>query len=173
MKASTIGIWVLVIGVCIGGYAATMTTSVQVNYEHGNPLNLPDNVANLGLMNDRLSLLLISGIMCIIGTILIISPDSSLMLHHARAQTKILALIAAQQSVKPDMLNSVIKEINDVEGNPLEFEHADNESDGTIYNEKQLLLSQLNLLGSIAGKIEVPVEEINNVMQPYGVVFEE
>jgi hypothetical protein len=39
--------------------------------------------------------------------------------------------------------------------------------------QERLMLSQLNLLGSIAGKLDVPVDEINEVMQPYGVVFEE
>ncbi len=38
--------------------------------------------------------------------------------------------------------------------------------------QKQLLLSQLNMLSSIAGKLDVPIEEINEVMEPYGVTFE-
>ena len=29
------------------------------------------------------------------------------------------------------------------------------------------------MLGSIAGKLDVPVAEINDVMEPYGVTFEE
>ena len=56
------GIIILIIGIIIGIYALSMDTSVKVNYG-GNSYGMPERVNNLGLMNKKQNLLIVSGLM--------------------------------------------------------------------------------------------------------------
>ena len=68
------GIIILIIGIIIGIYALSMDTSVKVNYG-GNSYGMPERVNNLGLMNKKQNLLIVSGLMSLIGIIMIITAN--------------------------------------------------------------------------------------------------
>jgi len=63
----------LVFGILLGLFALSVDTSVSVDYPDGNPLGLPERVNNLGLMNEKQNYLIFSGILALIGIILIVS----------------------------------------------------------------------------------------------------
>jgi hypothetical protein len=130
MKRSEFGYLLLVVGVLVGVFALFFDTAVDVNYStYGNSLNLPDRVENLGLMNKKISLIIASGILDIMGTILIVAPvdNSSVLLRHARAQTKLLSFLVAQSEVDANSINDVIEELKDE--NPLFFSEVDEETE--------------------------------------------
>jgi hypothetical protein len=71
------GLLILIGGICIGVYALNMDTSVKVDYPLGNLLNLPERVNNIGLMNDKQNYLIFSGIISLVGVIIVFSSISS------------------------------------------------------------------------------------------------
>ena len=71
----TLGIIILIIGIILGIYALSMDTSVQVNYD-GNSFGLPERVNNIGLMNTKQNLIIVAGVLCIIGTLILIFKKS-------------------------------------------------------------------------------------------------
>jgi hypothetical protein len=73
-----IGYILLAAGLLLGDYALTMDTSVPVNYTYDNTAGLPTRVNNLGLMADRQNYLIFSGILVVLGSVLIIFKNSTL-----------------------------------------------------------------------------------------------
>jgi len=67
----TIGLTLFTVGFILMMYALLiMDTSVPVDYPAGNSYGLPDRVNNLGLMSQRQSYLIASGIIIIIGIVI-------------------------------------------------------------------------------------------------------
>lgn len=66
----TLGLLILIGGVCLGIFALSMDTTVKVNYPMGNSFGLPERVNNIGLMNDKQNYLIFSGILSVLGAIM-------------------------------------------------------------------------------------------------------
>ncbi|GBL35007.1 hypothetical protein EMGBS15_06020 [Filimonas sp.] len=59
----TIGSLLIPAGIMLMVYAFTLETSVEVNYQNGNSLGLPNRVNNIGLMADKQNYLIGSGVL--------------------------------------------------------------------------------------------------------------
>lgn len=64
------GTILLIVGIILGIYSVTMDTTVQVHYSYYS-YGLPERVHNIGLMNTQRNCLVISGILDIVGVILV------------------------------------------------------------------------------------------------------
>lgn len=72
-EVKLLGVLFCAIGCFIGIYALNIDTHVAVKYYDSNSFNLPKRVNNLALMQQRYDYLITSGIVLIIGVILIVS----------------------------------------------------------------------------------------------------
>jgi H+/Cl- antiporter ClcA len=122
MKDRSGGYILIGIGVVLFLIAVFMDIGVNVGQDF--------KVANLSLMNLRTSLLIAAGVLTICGVIIISAP-SNVSLRHARAQTKLLSLIAAYNGAASEEINNIVSEIGDE--SPLLF--ADEESGEENYND--------------------------------------
>jgi len=129
MKKSEFGIILLIAGILLGIYAMIMDVGVNAEM-HGmfdelykqNPNMIPDKIANADMLNRRLCFIVIAATLCIVGAVFTGSEvKDDILVRHARAQTKILSLMAIQADVDCSHLNPVIEEINDT--NPMLFEY--------------------------------------------------
>ena len=70
-----LGMILFISGLLLVGFALTMDVSLQVDYQYGNPLGLPDQVNNLGLMDERQNYMIFGSIICILGMITVITYE--------------------------------------------------------------------------------------------------
>jgi hypothetical protein len=73
----TLGIVMIIIGIFLGIFALSMDTSVQVEYPMGNPFGFPERVNNNGLMSDKQNYLIFSGILLILGVIILLKSETN------------------------------------------------------------------------------------------------
>lgn len=58
------------LGILLLTHAFTMDTTVKVDYQGNNQLNLPERVNNIGLMDDKHNYMILGGILAILGVLI-------------------------------------------------------------------------------------------------------
>ena len=65
-----LGILIMFLGILLLTHAFTMDTTVKVDYQGNNQLNLPERVNNIGLMDDKHNYMILGGILAILGVLI-------------------------------------------------------------------------------------------------------
>lgn len=73
-----IGMLIFIIGLVLLGHALTMDTSVEVDYQYGNTMGLPDRVNNIGLMADKQNYLIFGVVLAVLGIVTVVTYDKKI-----------------------------------------------------------------------------------------------
>lgn len=93
----------------LGIYAINFDTSVAVIYDGGNSLGLPERVNNLGLMQQKQTYLIISGILVVAGIILIVFAKPSNRNPHLLKNYKDQIELGKRAEFKNNMTEAIDK----------------------------------------------------------------